>query len=342
MRKIVGIIVGVLLLSSVVLAGQQEALRAKAAVTAGVLASAPGDRDGGKLARDNRALIEKITGALAVQGYFYRGDFADKDPRIYYAEKVSGLEKRLRKKSEELNIKYPELYVPKNLPAAQDADSSIRQLEGAEACIDAGLENGVRFREIHISGERVRKNGREALSSRLLFETTGDGMARFIERVVRREPLETLAELKISRALGGLTGEMRIEESRYDTETLGSFMPDEKKAQDLRASVRLNEEQKESLLHTDFLKTKEEPVAVAAVSRQPTGVQEHPVLVFKGLAKKDGRPCAVIEDTERDAIRYLAVGDQEGGLTMISFSEGGAVVEHMQTKQQEMLKREIE
>ena len=342
MRKTAGIVTVCMLASTLVLSARAESVRVRAAATASALASAPADRDGSKILAENRALAASIDGALALQGHFWKVRAADKDKRIYYAEKVSGLEKRLRKKAEETGMKYPELYLPKNLPSEQDADSHIRQLEGAEACIDAGLANGVRFREVHLTDARAGGKGREALPMRLVFDAAGEGMPRFLTEVLRREPLVTVAELKAVRTDKGLSGEMLAEESRYGKDAFGSFVPAEKDAKDLRAEVRLTEKTRASLMQAEFLRVKEDTPAPVAEAKTAVRAAERQSAVFRGLAKKKGQPCAVIEDTSRGEVAFLTVGETAGGLRLVSLADDAATVEDVRTKKQETLKREIE
>jgi hypothetical protein len=329
---------------TVFLVGVQSAAKKQTAASLSLLSSVPKDFDADAERKARDAFAAEINGALRAQGYFYKSAAAEKDKRIYYAEKVSGLEKRLRKKAEELNIRYPEVYLPKNLPSEQDADVFIKQLESAEAIVDAGLSVGVRFKELRVSGERKGDKKAEALSISASFETVGNAMASFLYEVVRREPLLTISALKIVRTKKGLAGDLTVDEFNYGKELFAAFVPKEERAADLRERFRVSEKQKDDLFAATFLTVPEEIAAVMQedIDDEPVEAAEKKTLLYKGVAKKKGQPCAVIEDTVKDSIAFLLPGEKSGSVKLVSFTEDEAVIDDVAKGTQETLKREIE
>lgn len=336
-KIILGVTVAVLASAGAVLAAQQTALQKHMAEDSAQLAAMPRDVNIPAMQAECDAMTRVINGALALEGYFYRSASDAKDKRIYYAEKVAGLEKRMRKKAEEQGIKYPNVFLPKNLPSEKDADMFVRQLESAEAIVDAGLTEGVRFKDVRVSVEH-EESGDGTLLTEVAFETSGDSLAAFLYGVVGRKPLLPVTVFSFERAPGGLKGLLRVEEVPASEAVLRDFVPDEKNAKDLSSRMTVDGQRKKTFFAAAFMKTKEPaPTAVVAVKRE-----EKPTFVFKGLAKKKGVPCAVIEDSAKDELYFLLAGEKAGMMTVMSFEESTAVIRDTTTGKEETLKREID
>lgn len=316
-----------------------------------ILAEVPEEMNIERLRSEKEAVTSDVNGMLKILGFTDVKKINAADKRIYYAEKVSGLEKRLRKKAEELKVVPPDIRLPKNLPSEEKAESFIRQLETIERIVDKGLESGVNFSEIRVLEElnAIKKDEKQKekifdkVKIQISFTSSQDNLGKYLLNINETVPLINIEKFKVVKNDGNTQATLQLSKYVFSESLDEQLSIDSDVVKSFDEYTKISNTERRRFMSTDFLMGKREIEISSSDERAIVKIKEEKTtIVFKGIAVLRGKKVALIEDVLLDEIFFMTTGELINGYKMISFDEGKAIFKSINNNEEKIFKRETD
>lgn len=308
-----------------------------------LLESVPAEINIENLEQEQFQLQKETAGLLKAFGFAGPREEIETDKSIYYAQKVSGLEKRLRKKAQENGVVPPNIKLPKSIPSERKATSYLDQLKTLEDIVDKGIMQNIDFYDVSIVDISNEEKEQKIEKNRLQISFGGKGQAlqSFILSLVQTYPIVLIETMTADVSLQEARVTMQLAKYIFDEGIDRELKLKDADPVDYRQYAILSAEEKERFFNADFLKGKKEPVVKKEVEIEKKEEPAKQQFKYKGCAAMKGKKVAFIENMNQGEIFFLEEGSQQDGFIVRTFNEERAILVNIKTGREEILKREL-
>lgn len=259
--------------------------------------------------------------------------------RLYFAQKASELQKRLKRRAELNLVKAPLFEFSSELPAEKEVDIFLKDLEILEEVVNLGIKENLDFEKINLL--KTEDVGEVPLLKKIGVEISLGGkksnVFSFLDSCLENLLFLDIEELILSeeaeKILVYLKPVSLILSSKFAQEVNKELKPF-----NFSSFLRVKKS-----VRTKFLNNKiwgESPEFKKSLKKEATG-QRQERFYYRGLAVLKGKEVVVIEDASSGDFLFLALGQKIGEYKLKDFTPEEITLESLKNKKELIIKRRL-